>query len=127
VRLLDDHDEPRRAWGSAPKWQFTAMEIKLLDRFISDKPGANARRRPLSAYLTKLPRLGGYLARTNDPPPGNMIVWRVLSRRTDITLVSSLLRTMWVIESLRRRLPKGGEGSYSGTVMGNVSNKFRAA
>ncbi|MDX6463874.1 MAG: hypothetical protein QOE55_7571, partial [Acidobacteriaceae bacterium] len=27
---------------------------------------------------------GGYLARSHDPPPGNMVVWRGLSRLTDI-------------------------------------------
>jgi len=31
-------------------------------------------------------RLGGYLARANDPPPGNMVMWRGMSRLTDIAL-----------------------------------------
>ncbi len=31
-------------------------------------------------------RLGGYLARANDSPPGNMVMWRGLSRLTDIEL-----------------------------------------
>jgi hypothetical protein len=69
-----------------PEVAFTALEIKLLDRLVSDKPGANACRKPLSIYLTKLARLGGYLARSSDPPPGNMVVWRGLSRLTDIHL-----------------------------------------
>jgi hypothetical protein len=30
--------------------------------------------------------LGGYLARHHDPPPGNMVVWRGLTRLRDITL-----------------------------------------
>jgi hypothetical protein len=42
--------------------------------------------KPLSAYLTKLARLGGYLARANDSPPGNMVMWRGISRLTDIEL-----------------------------------------
>jgi len=29
---------------------------------------------------------GGYLARANDPPPGNTVMWRGLSRLTDIAL-----------------------------------------
>lgn len=37
-------------------------------------------------YLTKLARLGGYLARAADPPPGNVVIWRGLSRLTDIEL-----------------------------------------
>jgi hypothetical protein len=28
--------------------------------------------------------LGGYLARKHDPPPGNMVVWRGLTRLNDI-------------------------------------------
>jgi hypothetical protein len=28
--------------------------------------------------------LGGYLTRASDPPPGNIITWRGLSRLTDI-------------------------------------------
>lgn len=39
----------------------------------------------LAFYLTKLARLGGYLARAGDPPPGN-VMWRGLSRLTDIEL-----------------------------------------
>ncbi|MBI1777533.1 MAG: hypothetical protein HYR63_22200, partial [Proteobacteria bacterium] len=34
----------------------------------------------------KIARLGGYLARANDPPPGNTVMWRGLSRLTDIAL-----------------------------------------
>lgn len=33
-----------------------------------------------------LARLGGYLARAADPPPGNMVVWQGLTRLTDIKL-----------------------------------------
>jgi hypothetical protein len=64
---------------------FTTMEIKLLDRLVS-KPAADVRSKPLSTYLTKLAKLGGYLARSSDPPPGNTVVWRGLSRLTDIHL-----------------------------------------
>ena len=31
-------------------------------------------------------RLGGYLARASDSPPGNMDIWRGLSRLTDIEM-----------------------------------------
>lgn len=37
-------------------------------------------------YLMKLARLGGYLARAGDPPPGNIVIWLGLSRLTDIEL-----------------------------------------
>ncbi|WP_156680471.1 hypothetical protein [Sphingomonas profundi] len=35
-------------------------------------------------------RLGGYLARSHDPPPGNMIMWRGWSRLMDIQLGAAL-------------------------------------
>ena len=34
----------------------------------------------------KLARLGGYLARAGDGPPGNTVMWRGLSRLTDIEI-----------------------------------------
>jgi len=37
-------------------------------------------------YLTKLAQLGGDLKRAAAPPPGNMVVWRGLTRLTDIIL-----------------------------------------
>ena len=76
----------RAAPKAAPEVAFTTLEIKLLDQLITDKRDANETTRSLSIYLTKLARLGGYLARANDSPPGNMVVWRGLSRLTDINL-----------------------------------------
>jgi len=35
-------------------------------------------------YLSKIARLGGYLARAHDPPPGNMVMWRGMTRLLDI-------------------------------------------
>jgi len=43
-------------------------------------------RNSLSTYVVKLARLGGYLARASDPPPGNTVIWRGLSRLVDIEL-----------------------------------------
>jgi hypothetical protein len=34
----------------------------------------------------QLAKLGGYLARTRDPPPGNTVIWRGLQRLHDIAL-----------------------------------------
>jgi hypothetical protein len=67
-----------------PTLALTATEIALLDRLVSDRP--QARRKSLSHYLTKIAKLGGYLARANDPPPGKTVMWRGLSRLTDIAL-----------------------------------------
>ncbi|MDZ4739456.1 MAG: hypothetical protein SGJ03_06075 [Alphaproteobacteria bacterium] len=38
----------------------------------------------LSYYITKVARLGGYLNRANDPPPGNIVMWRGLTKLADI-------------------------------------------
>ena len=67
-----------------PNLALTPTEIAVLDRLVHDRP--RARRRTLSHYLTKIARLGGYLARASDPPPGNSVMWRGLSRLTDIAL-----------------------------------------
>lgn len=41
---------------------------------------------PDSRRRNELARLGGYLARSKDPPPGNTVMWRGLTRLTDIQL-----------------------------------------
>ena len=64
----------------------TPTEIYLLDQLVSDAPGAASAANPLSLYLTKLAPLGGYLARAKDPPPGNTVMWRAMTRLTDIQL-----------------------------------------
>ena len=74
----------RSAPDALPTLALTATEIAVLDRLVNDKP--QARRKTLAHYLTKIARLGGYLARANDPPPGNTVMWRGLSRLTDIAL-----------------------------------------
>jgi 2,3-bisphosphoglycerate-dependent phosphoglycerate mutase len=61
-------------------------------RLMPDKGQAQTSARTLSSCLTKIARLGGYLARTRDPPPGTMLMWRGLSRLTDIALGAKLAR-----------------------------------
>ena len=74
----------RSAPDALPTLALTAAEIGVLDRLVNDKQ--KTRRKTLSHYLIKIARLGGYLARANDPPPGNTVMWRGLSRLTDIAL-----------------------------------------
>src|SRR6266567_1705957 len=74
----------RSAPDALPTLALTATEIGVLDRLVNDKP--KARHKTLSHYLIKIARLGGYLARASDPPPGNSVMWRGLSRLTDIAL-----------------------------------------
>jgi hypothetical protein len=76
----------RSAPTAPPDLALTAAEIGLLDHLVKDKERQSLQRKILSHYLTKIARLGGYLARANDPPPGNTVMWRGLSRLTDIEL-----------------------------------------
>ena len=76
----------RAAPDAAPTTALTASEISLLDQLMVDAGSRRCRPGTLSYYLTKLARLGGYLARSNDPPPGNTVIWRGLSRLTDIEI-----------------------------------------
>lgn len=68
---------------------FTGLEIKILEKLIPDKK-VTKKRKYLSDYVIKLARLGGYLDRNSDPPPGNMVMWRGLTRLTDIQLGMSI-------------------------------------
>ena len=70
---------------SSPLVALTDVETQLLDTLLPEKP-KRRRKATLSTYLIKIARLGGYLARANDSPPGNMVMWRGLSRLTDIEL-----------------------------------------
>jgi hypothetical protein len=75
----------RSAEAVPPRLALTTQEIEILDRLIIDKK-SDLKSKRLSDYLTKVAQLGGYLARANDPPPGNMVMWRGLARLTDIEL-----------------------------------------
>jgi hypothetical protein len=71
---------------ASPYKALTPTEIYLLDQLVNDPPGATPTANQLSLYLTKVARLGGYLARAKDPPPGNTVMWRGMTRLTDIQL-----------------------------------------
>jgi hypothetical protein len=60
----------------------TTQEQAILDKLFGnpEKPEG------ISAYLVRIARLGGYLARASDPPPGNTVMWRGVARLTDIHL-----------------------------------------
>ncbi len=65
---------------------FSETERQLLDHLVPGRHVDRGVARSLSFYITKLARLGGYLARAGDPPPGDRVMWRGLSRLTDIEL-----------------------------------------
>jgi hypothetical protein len=63
---------------------FTDTEIQLLDH-VDPKPSPTPKK-TVSDYLYAVARLGGYLSRTHDRPPGNMVLWRGFIRLMDIQL-----------------------------------------
>ena len=67
-----------------PDTVLTAAEINALDRIDGARSRPRLQRRALADYLLQIAMLGGYLARNRDPPPGNMVVWRGLTRLHDI-------------------------------------------
>jgi Transposase DNA-binding/Transposase DDE domain len=68
--------------GAPAEVALTKTEIEILDRLAATSEPPT--RSTVSHYLMAIAKLGGYLARKKDPPPGNMVVWRGLSRLTDI-------------------------------------------
>ena len=80
----------RSAPRADPHLAVTDQEIALLDRLVPDLPAGE---RSLFAYVVKLARLGGYLARSRDPPPGNLVMWRGFARLADIALGAALAQT----------------------------------
>jgi Transposase DNA-binding/Transposase DDE domain len=78
----------RAAPDASPRLALTEGEVGLLDRMA----GRTSNRSPptLSSYLTQIARLGGYLARASDPPPGNTVMWRGWSRLMDIKLGAAI-------------------------------------
>src|SRR6266850_5140900 len=70
---------------ASPTLAFTALEIRLLDQLAKVKDTQRPQTKSVSTYLIRIARLGGYLARAGDAAPGNAVIWRGLSRLTDIS------------------------------------------
>jgi len=64
-----------------PTSALTNVEINLLNTLDN-----KSNKKYLSDYILQIAKLGGYLGRVNDAPPGNTVIWRGLSRLTDIQL-----------------------------------------
>jgi len=69
-----------------PEAALTLAEISVIDQIVARAGRAPTQNSKLSGYLREIARLGGYLARSHDPPPGNMIMWCGRSRLMDIQL-----------------------------------------
>jgi hypothetical protein len=76
----------RSAMRTPPAAAFTDTECQLLDHLVPGAAKSRTAKKSLSSYIIKVARLGGYLARASDRPPGNIVMWRGLSRLTDIVL-----------------------------------------
>jgi hypothetical protein len=79
----------RAAPDASPRLALTEGEVRLLDR-MAGRPGNRSPPPTLSSYLTQIARLGGYLARASDPPPGNTVMWRGWSRLMGIKLGAAI-------------------------------------
>ena len=81
-----------RAAPEAPATMaLTPIEIELLAKLKPSPDRQACHPKPsMTTCLVQLARLGGYLARTSDPPPGNTVIWRGMARLTDIVLGFSL-------------------------------------
>lgn len=68
----------------------TATESAVLDEIAKRKGRTPPRRFTVADSLVAIARLGGYLARANDGPPGNKAIWRDLSKLADFTYGATL-------------------------------------
>lgn len=75
---------------AAPDSVLTFAEITALDRIDASRTRPRLQQPTLAAYLLQIAMLGGYLARKHDPPPGNMVVWRGMTRLYDIAFGISI-------------------------------------
>jgi hypothetical protein len=76
----------RVAPTATPTIALTKVETSILDLLLPDRSGNQRHPVTLACYLTRIARLGGYLARAKDPPPGNAVMWRGMSRLNDVEL-----------------------------------------
>jgi len=82
----------RVAPTASPRLVLTSDEIDLINHLAVLRQRAMPSR-TLADYLTLIARLGGYLARAHDPPPGNTVMWRGWSRLMDIKLGADIAKT----------------------------------
>lgn len=67
-----------------PETVLTPAEIATLDGIDAARAKPRIQRRTLATHLLQIAMLGGHLDRSRDPPPGNIVVWRGLTRLNDI-------------------------------------------
>jgi len=72
-----------------PAVALTQLEMDLLDQLVKARSGSPPNEKDLAYYINRIDRLGGYLDRNGDAPPGNIVMWRGLARLSDIALGAS--------------------------------------
>ncbi len=80
ARQCDSHPDCRAP--TSPAAVLTDVERQLLERTTPE--GKQKLPRDLNFYVRCIARLGGYLDRTSDAPPGTTVIWRGLSRLADL-------------------------------------------
>ncbi|WP_299947822.1 IS4 family transposase [uncultured Microbulbifer sp.] len=60
----------------SPNLAFDDIERKILIQYFQKIVVPST----LQDYIDRLARLGGYLARASDPPPGNTVIWRGMNK-----------------------------------------------
>lgn len=65
-----------------PAAVFTEAELEFLDHASANTEPTGTHN--LDFYMIRVARLGGYLARRHDAPPGATVMWRGFSRLTDL-------------------------------------------
>jgi len=76
----------RIAPDELPTLGLTQNEVTLLNQVIEMRIKRHSKEMTLSDCLIEIARLGGYLARANDPPPGNLVMWRGMRRLADMQI-----------------------------------------
>ncbi|WP_256388276.1 IS4 family transposase [Pseudoruegeria sp. SK021] len=72
----------REATEAAPAAVFTEVERHMLEQTTPER--MRQAPRDLAFYVRALARLGGYLDRASDAPPGTTVIWRGFSRLADL-------------------------------------------
>ena len=72
----------RGTQSASPAAVFTEAECGLLERATPGRKRDDPR--DLDFYVRAIARLGGYLDRAADPPPGTTVIWRGFSRLADL-------------------------------------------
>jgi hypothetical protein len=70
----------REGQNISPSIAFDRVEQKIISAYFKKGEKLSS----LNDYVIHLAKLGGYLGRAGDSPPGNMVIWRGLRRLNDL-------------------------------------------